>query len=201
MTSNHVLPQAVKRFYPDKDDQRYRGLHPPYESFRWLLDQKRYADGLVYWCQENAWLDFHKSDGDLSPFATALPSSNLVCLKVADNAYITKGMTEALAKLLLDLQSQGRIVIGRQRNENLRITVEPDNGDEPIHFLRAALLWYPRPIRAYKRPRRLDIVVRIYLGPTPWPEGNTAENWWDVPEFQNDDTVHNGKKGATDATG
>ena len=76
-----------------------------------VLDQKRYADGLVYWCQENAWLDFHKSDGDLSPFATALPSSNLVCLKVADNAYITKGMTEALAKLLLDKEVVDRLAL------------------------------------------------------------------------------------------
>jgi hypothetical protein len=175
MLSNFIEPQEEKRFYPvDTSHPRY-GLIPPYGALHWLLDQRRFEDALVYWCQENGCLEFMSGLADLRAFEKHLSSSDRVSLKVAHkNVYIAKDMSRKVANLLLDLQRQGRIVIGRMRRENLKVIVEPDDG-EPINYLRSAMVFWPTAIRTYKRPRSVDYVVRIYLGRNPWPQGNAPE--------------------------
>ena len=170
-----IEPQEEKRFYPvDTTHPRY-GLIPPYGALHWLLDQRRYDDALVYWCQENGCLEFMSGLADLRAFEKHLSSSDRLSLKVAHkNTYIAKDMSRKVANLLLDLQQQGRIVIGRVRRENLEVIVEPDDG-EAINFLRPAMVYWPAPIRTYKRPRSVDYVVRIYLGLNPWPQENAPE--------------------------
>ena len=144
-TQKSLVAQPSRRmFFGDTSDQRYWGMHPPYDGLEWLLDQERYADALVFWCQENGSLDFYGNDGewDLTHFKRRLASPRLVALKVAENAYIAKGMSERLAQLLLDLQREGRITIGRVREENLEVLMEPDPNGESI---RSFPLVYSRP--------------------------------------------------------
>jgi hypothetical protein len=135
------LPRKEERFIPD----RFAGLILPYSALSWLLEQGRYEDALVYWCQENLLLDFYNTGWDLRPLERQLSSTKLVSLKIAHNAYLSKGMPDKLADLLLKLQREGRIVIGRERWENLELTVEPAD-DTPIHLLPVAHIEYPRRI-------------------------------------------------------
>ena len=171
-----TIQPSRRMFYADTTERRYWGLLPPYDGLAWLLDHERYADALVFWCQENGSLDFYGTDGEwgLALFEKRLASSNRVSLKVAENAFIAKGMSDTLATLLLDLQRWERITIGRTPKENLKVIVEPDSGDTPIDSLPSSHRHWPKPIRPYKRPRRLNFVMHIFMGPNAWPPLSAA---------------------------
>jgi hypothetical protein len=119
-----------------------------------------------------------------------------VSLSVAPNLYVAEKMPDKLATLLLRLQSDERLTIGRTRGENLELIVEPDDG-RPIYLLPRARMCYPRTIRPYKRPRRANVCVHIFLGENPWPLGNHDE--YLNPDYEYEPYQSRAAKGDTNA--